>query len=237
MDSALKKDEKYYAQVLLKECKNIEKKLIRHITDLTICFTTTSICWHNIIVKFFDVVVFLLSSLVTGPSFASIPLLVLELGLFLFIRDWRPGFWKSEIHPSGFLPKLGDWDELMSLSVYFTVSLCLGLNLIVTKLLMKKRCIFIKAEAITWRFYPNLWKSRCKTIKEILKGCLSYKPIFCHEVVLDIFMNFFIWRKNNVFVFEIFRFLYFCKIHKFQNLWRRHRHCYIMEVMLIFFNS
>ena len=237
MDSALKKDEKYYAQVLLKECKNIEKKLIRHITDLTICFTTTSICWHNIIVKFFDVVVFLLSSLVTGPSFASIPLLVLELGLFLFIRDWRPGFWKSEIHPSGFLPKLGDWDELMSLSVYFTVSLCLGLNLIVTKLLMKKRCIFIKAEAITWRFYPNLWKSRCKTIKEILKGCLCYKPIFCHEVVLDIFMNFFIWRKNNVFVFEIFRFLYFCKIHKFQNLWRRHRHCYIMEVMLIFFNS
>ena len=32
LDSALKKDENYYPQVFLKECKYIKKKVIRHIT-------------------------------------------------------------------------------------------------------------------------------------------------------------------------------------------------------------
>ena len=33
LDSALIKDDNYYLQVLLKECKYIEKKVIRHIND------------------------------------------------------------------------------------------------------------------------------------------------------------------------------------------------------------
>ena len=33
LDSALKKDENYYPQVFLKECKYIDKKVIRHIND------------------------------------------------------------------------------------------------------------------------------------------------------------------------------------------------------------
>ena len=33
LDSALKKDENYYLQVLLKECKYIEKNVISHIND------------------------------------------------------------------------------------------------------------------------------------------------------------------------------------------------------------
>ena len=33
MYSALKKDESYYRQVFLKECKNVEKKVIRHINN------------------------------------------------------------------------------------------------------------------------------------------------------------------------------------------------------------
>ena len=33
LDSALKKDENYYLQEFLKECKYIEKKVIRHIND------------------------------------------------------------------------------------------------------------------------------------------------------------------------------------------------------------
>ena len=33
LDSALKKDDNYYPQVFLKECKYIEKKVIRHIND------------------------------------------------------------------------------------------------------------------------------------------------------------------------------------------------------------
>ena len=33
LDSALKKDDNYYLQVFLKECKCIEKKVVRHIID------------------------------------------------------------------------------------------------------------------------------------------------------------------------------------------------------------
>ena len=33
LDSTLKKDENYYLQVFLKECKYIEKKVVRHIND------------------------------------------------------------------------------------------------------------------------------------------------------------------------------------------------------------
>ena len=33
LDSVLKKDDNYYPEVLLKEWKYIEKKIIRHITD------------------------------------------------------------------------------------------------------------------------------------------------------------------------------------------------------------
>ena len=33
LDSALTKDENYYPQLFLKECKYIEKKVIRHIND------------------------------------------------------------------------------------------------------------------------------------------------------------------------------------------------------------
>ena len=61
--------------------------------------------------NFFEVVLFLLLSLVTGPSFMSISSLVLELWQFSFIRDW-PEIWKSEIPPpSEFCPS-GDWDEV-----------------------------------------------------------------------------------------------------------------------------
>ena len=61
--------------------------------------------------NFFDVVLFLLSSLVTGPSFMSISSLVLELWQFSFIRDW-PEIQKSEIPPSEFCPISGDWSQL-----------------------------------------------------------------------------------------------------------------------------
>ena len=33
LDSALKKDENYYPQLLLKDCKHIEKKVISHINE------------------------------------------------------------------------------------------------------------------------------------------------------------------------------------------------------------
>ena len=61
--------------------------------------------------NFFDVVLFLLSSLVTGPSFMSMSSLVLELWQFSFIRDW-PEIWKLEIPPSEFCPISGEWGEL-----------------------------------------------------------------------------------------------------------------------------
>ena len=40
--SALKKEENYYLQVFLKECKHIEKKVIRHIVDNLSGFCSSS---------------------------------------------------------------------------------------------------------------------------------------------------------------------------------------------------
>ena len=61
--------------------------------------------------NFFDVALFLLSRLVTGPSFMSLSSLFLELWQFSFIRDW-PEIQKSEILTSEFFPISGDWSKL-----------------------------------------------------------------------------------------------------------------------------
>ena len=47
-------------------------------------------------------------------------------------------------------------------------------------------------------------------------------------------INFF-YVKEKCFVLEISRFLRFCEIHKFQNLWCHHRHCCIMEVKILLY--
>ena len=60
---------------------------------------------------FFVVILFLSSSLVSGPSFMSISLLILELWQFPFIRDW-PEIRKSEIPSSKVCPIFGSWGEL-----------------------------------------------------------------------------------------------------------------------------
>ena len=57
--------------------------------------------------NFFDVVLFLLSTLVTGSSFMSLSLVVLDLWGFSFISDW-PEIRKSEILPSEFWPIFTD---------------------------------------------------------------------------------------------------------------------------------
>ena len=59
----------------------------------------------------FDVVVFVLSSLVTSLGFMSISWLVLESWQFLFIKDWIE-IQKSEIHLSEFCPISGDLVKL-----------------------------------------------------------------------------------------------------------------------------
>ena len=61
--------------------------------------------------NFSDIVVFLLSSLVTGPSSSQYHDWLWSYDNFLFLKDW-PEVWKSEIPPSGFCPISGDWDEL-----------------------------------------------------------------------------------------------------------------------------
>ena len=54
---------------------------------------------------------FLLSSLVTGPSFRSLSSMFLELWQFSFIRDW-PEIRKLEIPPPEICQIFGNWDEL-----------------------------------------------------------------------------------------------------------------------------
>ena len=62
--------------------------------------------WHDVIVNFFDVLLFLLVSLVTGPCFMSI-----SSRQFSFLRDW-PKIWKSKIPTSELCPISGDWENL-----------------------------------------------------------------------------------------------------------------------------
>ena len=62
---------------------------------------------HDVSSRFFDAVLFLLSSWVTGPSFMSISSLVLELGQFSFISDW-PEMRKLKIPLSNKM-LLNDW--------------------------------------------------------------------------------------------------------------------------------
>ena len=64
---------------------------------------TSQLCDMMSSLNFFEVALFLLSSLVAGPSFTSISLLVLELWQFPFIRDC-PEIKKSEIPSSEFYP-------------------------------------------------------------------------------------------------------------------------------------
>ena len=65
---------------------------------------------HDIIVNFFDIVLFLLSSLVTGSGSMATSSLVLDLWQFLFIRDC-PEIRKLEIPSPEFCPISGDWGE------------------------------------------------------------------------------------------------------------------------------
>ena len=74
-------------------------------------FDNNIICRHDVIVNFFDAAVFLLSLLVTCPSFMSISLLALELQQFSCIRDW-PEIQKLQIPSSEFWPISGDWVKL-----------------------------------------------------------------------------------------------------------------------------
>ena len=90
-----------------------------------------TISLHNVIVHFFDVVSFLLSSLVTHTSFISISWLVLYLWQFSFIRDWRE-IWKLEIPPSEFCPisRLGQVRDTKSSRNVFNGAKCEGYSLI-----------------------------------------------------------------------------------------------------------
>ena len=66
---------------------------------------------YNAIVILFWCCRYFSSSLVTGPSFTSTSLLVLELWQFSSIKGW-PEIWKSKIHPSEFCLTSGERGKL-----------------------------------------------------------------------------------------------------------------------------
>ena len=70
-----------------------------------------TIWWHDVIINFLKVVLFLVSSLVTGPRFMLISSLVLELWQFFYIRDW-PEILKSKMPQSEFCLISEDWSKL-----------------------------------------------------------------------------------------------------------------------------
>ena len=94
--------------------------------------------------NFFGIALFLLLSLVTGSSFMSISLLVLELWQFSFIKDW-PEIWKSELPSSGFYSIFGDWGEL-------------GVPNLAQMFLMKCYWMLQKARVTAFTVSELLWK-------------------------------------------------------------------------------
>ena len=82
---------------------------------------------YDVIINFFDVVLFLLSSLVTGPSFISIPSLVLELWQFSFYKGLTEN---PEIGntPVWVLPKIWRLGRVMNTKFGMNVSNTMLLN-------------------------------------------------------------------------------------------------------------
>ena len=79
-------------------------------------------------------------------------------------------------------------------------------------------------------------KSLFKEPNGQVKGYVWYKTIFCHKVALNAQLMIFLFKKQWCFVFETSRFFCFCEIHRFQNLWCHHKHCYVIKVTLNSFN-
>ena len=76
-------------------------------------------------------------------------------------------------------------------------------------------------------FFPNFLNSlHNKTMIYNIGVTSATKPLMCNSWIFSF------WKKK-CFVLEISRLLCFCEIHRFQNLWHHHRHCYIMEITLM----
>ena len=72
---------------------------------------TSQLANMTLLPNFFDAALFLLSSLINGPSFMSISSFVLKFWQFSFTRDWLE-IRKSQILPSKFCSISGDWGKL-----------------------------------------------------------------------------------------------------------------------------
>ena len=134
------------------------------------------------------------------------------------------GLYSSFVGPLG----LGKWGMLNDLSI------------------LKSRTqapVFMKmtffSRMISWIQYKNMLMAHL-TQKDLssLKG---YLPLQNYSLIQSspwCAINEFFHLNKKCFVLEIMWFLCFWGICRFQNLWRHHRHCWIMEVtlMLISFN-
>ena len=66
-----------------------------------------------------------------------------------------------------------------------------------------------------------------------LKVTSTTKLFFCYKVAFGVWFEFFYLKRKWCFVLRISRCLWFYEIHKSQNLWHHHRHCFIMKVPLM----
>ena len=95
---------------------------------------------------YFDVAVFILSSLVTGASFMPISWLVLKLWSFSFIKDW-PEIRKWEILLPEFCPLSRDWGRL-------------GIPNLAQLSLIKNYCMLQKFQASTFTISELIWENQ-----------------------------------------------------------------------------
>ena len=133
--------------------------------------------------EFFDVVLFLLSNLVTGSSFMSISSLVLQLWQYSFIKDW-PEIWKLEIPLSEFCPIYGDCGKsgipnLASMSIMKCQGYTVSDSLKLVSAIFIKFLFFHQMKAL-----QKLWKMPFISSKKLFlfprysNFCISVLPSF-----------------------------------------------------------
>ena len=128
---------------------------------------------------FFDVALFLLSSVVTGPSFMSVSWLVLELWQFLHIRYW-PEFWELEIPLSEFCSISRDGGKLETPHLAWVS-------------LMKSNWILQNCEDFSFDvFWVIIGRSFRKNAKDFLswwkwRVCFYWKLTFSHVLFWVLF--------------------------------------------------
>ena len=124
----------------------------------------------------FYLLIYFLSSLVTGPSFMSLSSLVLESWKSSFMRDW-PEIGNQK-HPCLVLPDIWRLDWVRDTKFVTNVTNEMLLSAAKCQGYILYRFWGIKGKATGGKIIPTQIRVKCY---------LCWKTVFCHKVALDVY--------------------------------------------------